>query len=94
MRISTVYPGMYSTLPDITDYGTASCVCVCLWNCADTRTSTVCLLQSVVDNFPLWLVYRAHSTYYHPIYFTLQQAQLSYVILTYTHTQIMAALGF
>ena len=88
MRISTVYPSMCSTLPDIKHYGTASyvcvcvCVCVCLWNCADTRTSTLCLLQSVLDNIPVWLVYRAHNTQYHLIYFILfyNKRQLNYVI--------------
>jgi len=49
---------------------------VCVWNCADTLASTVCLFQSVVENFPLWLVYRAHNTHYDLIYFIvfLQQA--------------------
>ena len=101
MRISTVYPSMYSTLPDITDYGTASCVCVCvcvcmcvcvcvcvcvcLWNCADTRTSTVSLLQSAVDNFFVWLVHRAHNTYYNLIYFILfyNKRQLSQCFSTF-----------
>jgi len=63
MWISILYLGKCSNFRNITEYGTASCMYVCMWTSTCLRLlhyaviyQHQCSFQSIVDYVPVWLV--------------------------------------